>query len=395
MPDGFAAAVSTEMIHPVIDPLEWSFEMRKRAALLTLRLSLSALDSGYELKDASAYNVLFDGCRPVFIDLGSFREGYSGHWPGYGQFGDHFVNPLLIEAHSGVPATDLDLSIDGLATSTTRKFFSFTDLPKPGIWSWVIRRNLAEGLGRRAGTETGSRLGGAQLPLPAVKGILEKAARLVEGLESCASSQWADYIDAALPYSPEDKDRKRVIVEGFLARCAPRTVLDVGTNTGEFAEMAARSATRVVATDNDARAIDRLVARGASAPWGTRVTPAVVDIARPTPSYGWRGVERTGFLHRIGRVDLSLWLAVFHHLTLTSGIPLQEILELVKETSRQAVIEFIDPEDQSILKMTAGRRWTTVAGRAEFDAALNLAGIRVDRREPVSTTRDLLLVTCG
>lgn len=395
VPDGFAAALSTEIVHPVIDPLEWSFEMRKRAALLTLGLSLTALDAGFELKDASAYNVLFDGCRPVFVDLGSFREGYSGHWPGYGQFGDHFINPLLVEAHAGVPATNLDIAIDGLTTNIARKFFSATDLTKPGIWSWVVRRNLAERLGQRADTETGSRIGEAHLPLPAVKGILQKATRLVEGLESRASSQWADYIEVTLPYSPEAKERKRAIVDEFLTRCAPRTVLDVGTNTGEFAEMAARSATRVVATDNDGRAIDRLVVRGSSAPWGTRVTPAVMDIARPTPSYGWRGIERTGFLQRIGRVDLSLWLAVFHHLTLTSGIPLHEILELVKATSRQAVIEFIDPGDQSILKMTAGRRWTTVAGREEFDAALTSAGIRVDRREQVSPTRDLLLVTCG
>lgn len=394
IPNGFAAAFSTEMVDPVIDPLEWSFEMRKRAALLTLKLSLAALDAGFEMKDASSYNVLFDGCRPVFVDLGSFRAGYSGHWPGYGQFGDHFINPLLSEAHAGIPATELAIAIEGLSVGTTRKLLSITDLPKAGTWSWVIRRNLAERLGERADAETGSRIGKASLPLPVVKRILLKATTLVESLDSQASSQWAGYIETALPYSPPERERKRAVVGSFLEACKPRTVLDVGTNTGEFAEMAARSAARVTATDSDGRAIDRLVVRGSSAPWGRRVTPAVVDIARPTPSYGWRGVERAGFLQRIGEVDLSLWLAVFHHLTLTSGIPLTEILELVKATSRQAVIEFIDPQDPSILKMTAGRRWAAVANRQEFDATLKSVGIRVDRREPVSSTRDILLVTC-
>ncbi len=369
--------------------------MRKQAALLTLHLTESSLQEGIELKDASPYNVLFDGCAPSFIDLGSFRAGYSGHWPGYGQFGDHFMNPLLVEAHAGVRTSDLNLAIDGLSTGTARRLLKVTHLAKAGTWAWIWRRGLAERIGGRAGEGAGTRLGESQLPQEAVKSILAKAERTILRLESRQSSQWAAYVETALPYATEESRRKRELVGYFLEEASPRTVLDVGTNTGEFAELAAATAERVIAVDSDSRAIDRLFTRGIRSDWGSRVTPAVVDISQPTPSYGWRGLERSGFLDRIGTVDLSLWLAVLHHLMLSSGIPIDEILSLVKETSRRAVIEYIAPDDPSVRTMTAGRRWATVPDRTSFAAALSNAGLAIDRREPVNDTRDLLLVTCA
>ena len=124
LPPGFAEGFSSRRIPFAVDPREWSFEMRKDAALLTLDLSRSALTDGFEMKDASAFNVLFDGCQPTFVDHGSFRAGYSGHWPGYSQFGDHFMNPLLVESGAGVNALAAGFTVTGipldLATATNR-----------------------------------------------------------------------------------------------------------------------------------------------------------------------------------------------------------------------------------------------------------------------------------
>ena len=52
-------------------PYEWPFSLLKRAALLQLDLHIAALDFGFTLSDASAYNIQFDGVRPVFIDTPS------------------------------------------------------------------------------------------------------------------------------------------------------------------------------------------------------------------------------------------------------------------------------------------------------------------------------------
>src|SRR5690606_6031204 len=53
-------------------PYEWSFSQLKDAALLTLRLAATALESGMILKDASAYNIQFVAGRPMLIDSLSF-----------------------------------------------------------------------------------------------------------------------------------------------------------------------------------------------------------------------------------------------------------------------------------------------------------------------------------
>ena len=49
-------------------PYEWPFELLKRAALFHLDLHLLALQFGFTLSDASAYNVQFVGIEPIFID---------------------------------------------------------------------------------------------------------------------------------------------------------------------------------------------------------------------------------------------------------------------------------------------------------------------------------------
>ncbi|MCA1481868.1 hypothetical protein I6F37_43825, partial [Bradyrhizobium sp. NBAIM08] len=55
-------------------------------------------------KDASPYNVQFVGTQPVFIDIGSFERLRGGEpWPGYRQFCELFLNPLLVQALRDVP----------------------------------------------------------------------------------------------------------------------------------------------------------------------------------------------------------------------------------------------------------------------------------------------------
>ena len=48
--------------------------MLRSAGELTHRLARGALRAGFALKDATPYYVMFDGCRPVFLDILSFRK---------------------------------------------------------------------------------------------------------------------------------------------------------------------------------------------------------------------------------------------------------------------------------------------------------------------------------
>jgi len=46
---------------------EWSFEMLRRAALVTMEILQRSLTRGFILKDAPSFNILFSGARAVHI----------------------------------------------------------------------------------------------------------------------------------------------------------------------------------------------------------------------------------------------------------------------------------------------------------------------------------------
>lgn len=99
-PEGTPSGVSTDLILevrrvPVVSyPYEWSFTMLRDAALLTLNVTEACFRAGFQMKDATAYNGVFDGRRPVMIDLTSIEQGFDGLWTAYGQFCDHFLAPF-------------------------------------------------------------------------------------------------------------------------------------------------------------------------------------------------------------------------------------------------------------------------------------------------------------
>ena len=68
-------------------PYEWSFDMWKDAAVLTLKIALASLANGMMLKDATPFNIQFLQGRPVFIDTLSFDLYQEGSpWIAYRQF---------------------------------------------------------------------------------------------------------------------------------------------------------------------------------------------------------------------------------------------------------------------------------------------------------------------
>jgi len=88
-------------------PYEWSFAMLKEAALFHLDFQCQLIDDGFVLSDASAYNVQFNGIKPIFIDLLSIRRYREGeYWLAHNQFCEQFLNPLLLRSCIGVPHND-------------------------------------------------------------------------------------------------------------------------------------------------------------------------------------------------------------------------------------------------------------------------------------------------
>jgi hypothetical protein len=76
--------------------------MLESAAALTLDLAEQVLSNGWGLKDATPYNILFQGPRPVFVDVLSFERRDPGDalWSAYAQFVRAFLLPLMANRYS-------------------------------------------------------------------------------------------------------------------------------------------------------------------------------------------------------------------------------------------------------------------------------------------------------
>lgn len=356
-PDGIPNEAIIESLRlPVMSyPSEWSFSMLQDAALVTLDANLLLLENGFILKDASAFNVVFTGVKPTIIDIASIdRFGERGIWTAYGQFCDHFLAPLMLDAYAGIPFQQmLHGKTEGIPIGDLNRLLRGRAGAHKGILTHVRLRSVMERRAVGMGTEQRRDVGKASLPVSAVAGTIRKIRKLVAELESAASSTWVDY-EEDLPYEIESTQAKADFVKAAAVAASSHSLaVDVGANAGLFTKILADHFDQVVGIDNDQGAIDALYAATAAARI-KNLTPLVIDITNPTPSFGWRGKERVAFTDRI-QPTFSTWLAILHHLCLGIGIPLTEVVAQIFEFSDEAVVEFVDHADPMAQRISASR----------------------------------------
>jgi SAM-dependent methyltransferase len=349
-------------------PQEWPAEMLAEAASLTLELLSAAIPEGFGLKDATPYNVLFRGPHPVFVDVLSFepRDPRDATWMAYAQFVRTFLLPLLAHAQFGFPPGAIFANQrDGLEPETlyrwagwharlTPPFLGLVTLPH-----WMRAQADAESYqARRAPSPEQARFildhlmasCGRQLGKLTPRRISPKSAS-----PSTSPSTWSGYTEHKSLYTREQQSAKDAFVREALQYAQPRTALDVGANEGRFSFMAARSGASVVAIDSDPAVVGTLWREARLQ--NHDVLPLVVDLTRPTPAMGWRNQECASFLERArGRFDMVMMLAVVHHMLVTERVPLDDILALAAELTRDfALIEFVAPEDPMFARIVRGR----------------------------------------
>jgi hypothetical protein len=376
-----------ERIPFVSYPYEWPFSMLKRAALLQLDLLVDALGADLILKDATPYNVQWDGPRPVFIDVGSFeryREGTA--WDGYRQFCQLQLYPLLLAAWKDVPFQPwLRGSLDGIHPAEMRDLLSLRDRFRRGATTHVVLHARLEQRYASRTREVKSELKRAGFRKELVLANARKLQKLVAGLEwRGASAAWGDYTQT-WTYSEGDAERKAAFVRDAARTLAPKLVWDLGCNDGTYSKLCAAEGAYVVATDADHHVIDRLAREEHE-----RILPLVVDLADPSPSLGWRGAERKHLPAR-GKPDLTLALALVHHLAITRNVPLAELLDWFASLDGALVIEFVDPSDEMAQRLLGAKREGLHGDytRPEFERLLG-ARFEVERTEELAEGRRVL-----
>jgi hypothetical protein len=215
--------------------------------------------------------------------------------------------------------------------------------------------------------------------------------RTVGGLRGRSPSAWADY-DCTNTYDAAMRTRKETFVGSACERLGGGALAwDWGANTGRFSRILARHFACVVAMDADAGAVDRLYLELRGTAGARAILPMVADLMNPPPAQGWRGVERQSLAAR-GRPDLAVYLALIHHVCLGQGVPLADFVDMVRETSASAIVEFVAIDDPMAQAVLATKRETHPGYDLASFRALVVARGTVLAEEALSPTRTLFLL---
>jgi ribosomal protein L11 methylase PrmA len=368
-------------------PYEWSFSQLKDAALATLSLQKQAMQHGMSLKDATAFNIQFDQSRPVLIDTLSFERYQEGQpWVAYRQMCRHFIAPLALMARRDVRLNQLfRTNLDGIPLDLASTLLPYFSRLRLGL---LVHIHLhAKMDARHAGSSekpgSNGKLGRTQLA-----GIIDNLESAVKGLTwKPGGTEWSDYYQDT-NYSRPGMDHKRKLVAEFIEAAAPKTVWDLGANTGEFSRLASDRGIDTVAFDIDPAAVEKNYLH-VKAQGEKHLLPLLMDLTNPSPALGWNLAERSSLADR-GPADLVLALALVHHLAISGNVPFGHIARFFHRLARKLVIEFVPKTDSQVSRLLVVRKdiftdYTPDAFEAQFGEFF-----MIHRREPIVDSQRVL-----
>jgi hypothetical protein len=329
---------------------EWSFDVLKDAALVTLEICRTALAKGMILKDATHFNMQLVNGVPKHIDTLSFEKYEDGTaWIAYRQFCECFLNPLLLASHCGMEPHKLLLSYpDGVPVALTSKWLPFaTKLNAHVLLHVHVHAKY-------------SKAGQASSKTPQKKISKASVLNILNSLTTCISksklkeetSTWNNYYDETI-LSNEYLQNKKQLLKNWITELTYETACDFGANEGEFSKLL-RSDALVVATDFDSNCINRLYL-SCKKQKIKHILPLVVDLAQPSPAMGWENKEQHSFLNR-RPFDLSLALALIHHLVIGKNLSMEQVAAFFATQTKQLIIEFVPKEDEKVQQMLLGKK---------------------------------------
>ncbi|HEU4954945.1 MAG TPA: class I SAM-dependent methyltransferase [Gemmatimonadales bacterium] len=376
------AVLRPERIGFISYPYEWSFGQLKDAALLTLAVQERALERGFTLRDASAYNVQFSGGRPMLIDTLSLEPREEGApWLAYRQFCEHFLVPLLLMSRVDIGCGSLlRAHLDGIPLELGSHLLPWHSRLRPGTLMHVHLHAAAQR--RYADTSPSARVKSRPIGKTAAIALVHSLRGAIARLTwQPSGTEWADY-PRQHNYSDSAIASKRALVARLLRGSLPRVVWDLGANTGEYSRVAREVAESVIAFDIDPAAVERNY-RGVRASNEEGILPLLADLANPSPALGWAHRERRSLEQR-GPADALLALALVHHLAIGRNVPLERIAEYFARLGRALVIEFVPKSDTQVQRLLRSREDVFVDYHREgFEAAFG-RHFRIEAAESVT-----------
>lgn len=370
-------------------PWEWCFSEMKDAALATLKIQKIALEYGMSLKDATPYNIQFLDNNPVLIDTSSFEDFKEKPWAAYRQFCENFLAPLALIAYTDLSLSNLFLgNINGVSLALAAKL-----LP----WKKRFDFNLLTHIFIHSKMQ--DKYSDNKKEIKDVKISKTQLLNIVQNLEDTVKSinlskyktEWEEYYSNT-NYTDDSFNIKKEIIDEFRLKIQPKNVWDMGCNTGVFSRIFSDNGVKVAAFDIDRLAIEKayLTVKERDE---KNIFPLIFDISNPSPALGFNNAERKTLTDRANDVDLTLALALIHHLRITYSIPFDYLAGYFSKISKYLIIEFVEKEDSKIKTMLLNREdifddYTMENFEAEFSKIYNI----IEKRPIPDTKRIIYLM---
>lgn len=327
-------------------PHEWCFSALQKAALATLEIQEMALKHQMSLKDASAYNLSFNGVEPIFFDTTSFEQFKPLAWQGYGQFCRHFLGPLLLQAYVD-SSFGLLLSkfIDGCPIALVSSLLPWWRKFMPRIFFHVVLHGSLE---KKVVEEKRISVQAQSMGVDQHLLLLGSLRTLISNIQlKHEKTTWDDYYYRN-NYSESAFQKKETMVLDWIKKESSKTlnIVDLGANTGHFSRALASNCKQVISIDQDPMAVE-LNFRMCVEKKIANVFPMVLDLANIDGGFGYLGEERSCVLKRIN-ADMALALALIHHLYFSSNMNFSMILKLLFQFAPRVLLEWVEPEDGQV-----------------------------------------------
>jgi ribosomal protein L11 methylase PrmA len=197
---------------------------------------------------------------------------------------------------------------------------------------------------------------------PKIKFSKQKLQNLISSLEILVrhlhlptqKSAWSGYYDEASQRS-DYLEKKRDLIDQWLGTPGDlHSAVDLGSNNGEFSRQLSGKNIQTLSADFDPYCINTLYLEIKKS-GEKKIQPLIIDLADPSPTMGVNNKERASFSDRT-RVDLSLALALIHHLAIGKNIPFELIASFLSPLSKHLIIEFVPKADEKVQLMLSGKK---------------------------------------
>ena len=345
-----------EQIHFQSYPFCWSYSQWRKAIITYIEINKIALSYGMILKDATPFNFFFKEGRAILLDTSSFEFFKEGDpWLAYKQFCTEFFSPIALMHYNGqIWSGMVKANLKGLPLNFVSK-----QLPLKSWFNFTCLLHIHMHA-KYANTEASVKEENARKSKVQEGFTKEKLLSLIDMILSTVKKweqannidkHWQGYYKNDIE-SPIYLNQKEEIIIKWLNELKPKTVIDLGANTGRFSFLAAKEVEQVIALESDYNCVDAIENAIDKAAL-KNITVMQMDLAETTPSFGVLEKEYSSIFKRLSNIHLSpslvMALAIVHHLHISNFLSFAQIAELLaKFNSKYLIIEFVPIQDSKV-----------------------------------------------